>query len=78
MHDFDTSPRRRKTTDVVHVLRMKPCYDPDERTLILDDSTASTELNSRGSISILDKPLSSQVHTGPMTRLRTRALMRNT
>ncbi|GBM92715.1 hypothetical protein AVEN_209173-1 [Araneus ventricosus] len=74
----DPSTRRRKTKDFVLELRMKPYYDPDEQTEILDNSTPSIELNSRGSISIPDNPPSSRVHTGPMTCSRTIVLMRNT
>ncbi|GBM52882.1 hypothetical protein AVEN_162381-1 [Araneus ventricosus] len=46
---FDTSTRCRRIKDVIHVLRMKPYYDTNEQTQILDNSTPSIVPNSRGS-----------------------------
>ena len=43
VQDLDKSSRRRKIRDVVHVLRMKPYYNPDEQILSTSDSPPSEE-----------------------------------
>ena len=62
--DFDPSSRRRKTKDTVHVLRMKPYYDPESQDQPVDEPRDTPEK---------DIPVEVAPYTGPMTRARTRA-----
>ncbi|GFV26539.1 transposon Ty3-I Gag-Pol polyprotein [Trichonephila clavipes] len=69
VHDFDPTSRRRKSKDIVHVIRRKPYYDPDLQAYFNDtkesddrrfgDSTPSTGRND---------------YTGPIKHSRSKAL----
>ncbi|GFW90292.1 transposon Tf2-9 polyprotein [Trichonephila clavipes] len=69
VHDFDPTSRRRKSKDIVHVIRRKPYYDPDLQAHFNDtvasdgrrfgESTSSTERND---------------YTGSTTHSRSKAL----
>ncbi|GBO41287.1 hypothetical protein AVEN_83770-1 [Araneus ventricosus] len=82
VEELEPSPRRRKTREVVHVLRMKKYYDPVEQEQILtDDSTTlrneaapdivyDSEINDEDATS--DSSEETISYKGPITRSRTR------
>lgn len=82
VQDFDPSSRRRKQKDVVHVLRMKPYFDPedqlpsDSEDQLPDDPSLSDRVEQgKGTpISNCTQLLSRPLKSGPMTRSKTKAL----
>ncbi|GFY44268.1 transposon Ty3-I Gag-Pol polyprotein [Trichonephila inaurata madagascariensis] len=69
VHDFDPTSRRRKSKDIVHVLRMKPYYDPDLQAHF-NDSVASDDRRFGESTPSTGR----NDYTGPTTRSRSKAL----
>ncbi|GBM27758.1 Retrovirus-related Pol polyprotein from transposon 412 [Araneus ventricosus] len=63
VQDFDPASRRRKHTDVVHVLRMKPYHDPSQQSEV-EGSRNQDDIS----------PREKNVPKGPMTRSRMKAL----
>ncbi|GFY45484.1 transposon Ty3-I Gag-Pol polyprotein [Trichonephila inaurata madagascariensis] len=69
VHDFDPTSRRCKSKDIVHVLRMKPYYDPDLQAHF-NDSVASDDRRFGESTPSTGR----NEYTGPTTRSRSKAL----
>ncbi|XP_055928680.1 uncharacterized protein LOC129959814 [Argiope bruennichi] len=73
--DFDPNSRRRKSKEVVHILRMKPYHDPEEQ----DDqhSYESMEVPERDISQRVTPREDATTYTGLVTRSRTRATKLN-
>ncbi|GFY71421.1 uncharacterized protein TNIN_484401 [Trichonephila inaurata madagascariensis] len=82
VEELGPSPQRRKPTQVVHVLRMKKYYTPEEQERILTNNTEKLPSNSRTGATYnvgtdkrdttLDCPGEIVPYRGPMTRSRKR------
>ncbi|GFY49446.1 transposon Ty3-I Gag-Pol polyprotein [Trichonephila inaurata madagascariensis] len=79
VEELESSPRRRKSTQVVHVLRMKKYYTPEQERILTNDTkklpsnspaTYNTGTDKRDTP--LDSPGEIVPYRGPMTRFRTR------
>lgn len=68
VEDFDPKSRRRKRRDVVHVLRMKPYYDPDAQDEYRQDTINKYAADGKGP----NEP-SRTVNEGRVTRSRAKA-----
>ena len=70
--DFDPSSRRRKPKDVVHVLRMKPYYDPEEQ----GEHHTGESMERNIAHEIIPRE-GTTTYSGPVTRSRTKAAKLN-
>lgn len=60
VYDFDPTSKRRKSKEIVHVLRMKPYYEPEMQEDIFSD------------VSTAKRNADHNLYTGPITRSRTK------
>lgn len=80
VEDCDLTSRRRKRKDTVHVLRMKPYYDPNVQNENIPDDTNPDSLDQnpkektvrKNPIALQNQASGKSMDAGPMTRSRTR------
>lgn len=71
VQDYEPASRRRKQIDIVHVLRMKPYFDPEQQTQDLDGDATTAEDERLEE----DAYSHGKIHyTGPQTRSRSKAM----
>jgi transposase InsO family protein len=70
VEDYDPTSRRRKSKDVVHVLRMKPYHNPDAQDACLDDDNDSNNAEAEIVEQAQSHDAPSRSYSGPLTRSR--------